>query len=99
MRVISCEVRKPSKKCTNGTRDSSVAICAIAARSWASCTEADASCAKPVAAHGHHVLVVAEDRQRMRGERPRRHMEDRWRQFAGDLVHVRDHQQQALATP
>ena len=49
MRVISCDVRKPSKKCTNGTRDSSVAICAMAARSCASCTEADASCANPVA--------------------------------------------------
>ena len=44
----SCEVRKPSKKCTNGTRVSSVAACATSARSWASCTDADASSAKPV---------------------------------------------------
>ncbi len=44
----SCEVRKPSKKCTNGTRDSSVAACATAARSCASCTDAEHSRAKPV---------------------------------------------------
>ena len=44
----SCEVRKPSKKCRNGTRASSVAACAIAARSCASWTEPEASIAKPV---------------------------------------------------
>jgi alkanesulfonate monooxygenase SsuD/methylene tetrahydromethanopterin reductase-like flavin-dependent oxidoreductase (luciferase family) len=38
----------PSKKCTKGTRDSSVAICAMAAKSCASCTDADDSSAKPV---------------------------------------------------
>jgi len=41
-------VRKPSKKCTNGTRVASVAACATSARSCASCTEADASSANPV---------------------------------------------------
>ena len=46
--LTSCEVRKPSKKCRNGTRLSSVAICAIRAMSWASWTEAEASSAKPV---------------------------------------------------
>ena len=44
----SCEVRKPSKKCRKGTRDSRVAACAIAARSWASCTEFEQRSAKPV---------------------------------------------------
>ena len=44
----SCEVRNPSKKCTNGTRVWSVAACATSARSWASWTEAEASSAKPV---------------------------------------------------
>ena len=47
-------------------------------------------------AHGHHVLVIAEDREGMRGERARGHVEDRCGQLACDLVHVRDHQQQAL---
>ena len=41
-------MRKPSKKCTNGTRVRSVAAWATRARSWASCTEADDSSAKPV---------------------------------------------------
>ena len=44
----SCEVRNPSKKCTNGTRVASVAACATSARSWASWTDAAASSAKPV---------------------------------------------------
>ena len=46
--LSSCEVRNPSKKCTNGTRVASVAACATRARSCASCTEADASSANPV---------------------------------------------------
>ena len=46
--------------------------------------------------HGHHVLVVAKDRQPLSGQRPRRDMKNRRRKFAGDLVHVRDHQQQPL---
>ena len=44
----SCEVRKPSKKCRNGTRDLSVVACATSAKSLASCTEAEHSRAKPV---------------------------------------------------
>ena len=47
--ATSCEVRKPSKKCRNGTRDSSVAACAISAKSITSCTELEASMPKPVA--------------------------------------------------
>src|ERR1035438_10677287 len=44
----SCEVRKPSKKCMKGIRDSSVAICATSAISATSCTELEASIAQPV---------------------------------------------------
>ncbi len=47
----SCDVRKPSKKCMNGTRESSVAACAMAAKSCASCTDAALSIAKPVVRH------------------------------------------------
>ncbi len=48
MRLSSWEVRNPSKKCRNGTRVRRLAACATAARSCASCTELDASIAKPV---------------------------------------------------
>ncbi len=44
----SWEVRKPSKKWRNGTRDFKVAGWATSARSCASCTEAEASIAHPV---------------------------------------------------
>ena len=44
----------------------------------------------------HHVRVIAKDRQRVRGQRPRRHMHRRRGQLAGNLEHVRNHQQQAL---
>ena len=44
----SCDVRKPSKKCTNGTRDRNVAAWATAAKSCASCTLPAASIAQPV---------------------------------------------------
>ena len=47
-------------------------------------------------AAGHDVRVVAEDRQGMRGERAGRHVHREGRELAGDLVHVGDHQQQAL---
>ena len=40
--------------------------------------------------------MVAEDRQGMGRHGARRHMEDRRRQFAGDLVHVGNHEEQAL---
>ena len=44
----------------------------------------------------HHVLMVAEDGQGMRGQGAGRHMEDAGQQFAGDLVHVGNHEQEAL---
>ncbi len=45
---------------------------------------------------GHHVAVVAEDRQRVRGDRTGGDVDHRRRELAGDLEHVRQHQQQAL---
>ena len=77
-------------------RDSSVAACAISARSVASCTELEDSIAKPVERHGHGIRVVAKDRQRLRGDRARGNMNHRRGEFARDLVHIGDHQQQAL---
>ena len=46
--LISCEVRKPSKKWRNGIRARYVAACATSARSCASWTEPAASIAQPV---------------------------------------------------
>ena len=43
-------------------------------------------------AAGHHVGVVAEDRQRVVSQRTSAHVEDAGQKLAGDLVHVRDHQ-------
>ena len=47
-------------------------------------------------ARGHHVGVVAEDRERVGGERARGDVDDGGRELAGDLEHVREHQQQPL---
>ena len=47
-------------------------------------------------AYGHHVGVVSEDREGVRGQRTRGDMKHRRCELAGDLVHVRNHQQQAL---
>jgi hypothetical protein len=44
----------------------------------------------------HHITVIAEDAQRMGGDRAGRHVDHRRCQLAGDLVHVRDHEQQSL---
>ena len=44
----------------------------------------------------HNVAVVAEDVQGVAGEGPGRNVEHAGQQLARDLVHVRDHQQQAL---
>ena len=79
-----------------GIRPARVAAWAMRAKSMTSCTEAEQSMAKPVVAAGHDVGVIAEDRQGLGGQGARRDMHDRRRQFAGDLVHVGDHQQQAL---
>ena len=49
-------------------------------------------------AGGHHVGVIAEDAQRMSRHRTGRDVQHRRRQLAGDLVHVRQHQQQTLRT-
>ena len=47
-------------------------------------------------AGGHDVGVIAEDRQALAGQGPRRDIEDRRQHFAGDLVHVGEHQHQPL---
>ncbi len=47
-------------------------------------------------AGGHHIAVVAENRKRLRGQRPCRHVNDERVQFARDFVHVRNHKQQSL---
>ena len=46
--------------------------------------------------HRHHVLVVAEDRQRVRRNGAGRHLKHPRQELARDLVHVGDHEQQAL---
>ena len=45
---------------------------------------------------GHHVGMVAENREGMRRQRACGHVHDERGEFAGDLVHVGDHQQQTL---
>jgi hypothetical protein len=52
--------------------------------------------AQPVCPHGHHILVIAEDGETLRRDGSRSNVEDRRRQLAGDLIHVGDHEQQAL---
>ncbi len=47
--------------------------------------------------HRHHVLVIAVDAQALRSQRARRHVEHHRGELTGDLVHIRNHQQQALA--
>ena len=47
-------------------------------------------------ARRHHVAVIAENGKGLCRERARRDMKHRRRQFAGNLVHVRDHEQQPL---
>ncbi len=44
----------------------------------------------------HDVLMVAKDGQSMRGQSAGRNMEDAGQKFAGNLVHVGDHEQQTL---
>ncbi len=44
----------------------------------------------------HHVLMVAEDAQRVRSDRACRYMKHARKHLAGYLVHVRNHQQQTL---
>ena len=49
-------------------------------------------------AAGHHVLVVSEDGEGVRGERAGGHVEDGREHLAGDLVHIRNHQQKTLGS-
>jgi len=45
---------------------------------------------------GHHVLVVAENIKGAGGQGPRGYMEHRRSKFPGNLVHIGNHQEQAL---
>ena len=47
-------------------------------------------------ARSHNILMVAENRERLCGQRARRYVEHARKQLTRDLVHVGDHQQQAL---
>ena len=91
----SCEVRKPSKKCTKGTRDKRGGL-GDQGQVVRLLHRAGTSMAEAGLAHGHHVAVVAEDRQGVGGQRPGRDVEDGRGQLTGDLEHVGDHQQEAL---
>ena len=51
---------------------------------------------KPGASHAHHIAVVAEDGQGVGGQCAGGHVEHAWQHLTGDLIHIRDHQQQAL---
>ncbi len=44
----------------------------------------------------HHVLVIAENRKRVRGQSPGRDVKDTRQELAGDLVHIRNHEQHTL---
>ena len=52
---------------------------------------------EPGLPHRHDVLVVAEDAERLRGERTGGHVPAGGRELTRDLVHRGDHEQQALA--
>ncbi len=47
-------------------------------------------------AAGHNVAVIAEDVQRVAGDGARGHVEHCGQKLAGNLVHIRDHQEQTL---
>src|ERR1700739_358363 len=85
----SCEVRKPSKKCRNGMRDSSAASWAMRAKSCASWTALEQS--KSGGASGHDVAVVAEYGQSVGGQCAGGNVNNGGRQLTSDLVHVGDH--------
>ncbi len=55
----------------NGSRERSEAACEISAKSIVSCTEAAPSIPQPGRTAGHDVAVVAENGERVRGDRAR----------------------------
>ena len=93
---ISWEVRNPSKKCTNGTLERRVAAWATRAKSWASCTEDAASIAQPV----ERIAMTSLWSPKIERAWVATVRAATWitaeRQLAGDLEHVRHHEQQAL---
>ena len=95
--ATSCDVRKPSKKCRTGMRDAQRRRLADEGEVVRFLHRGRRQQHHPRLAAGHDVGVVAEDRQRVRGHGAGRDVHAERRQFAGDLVEVGDHQQQALA--
>ncbi|MPN41340.1 hypothetical protein SDC9_188883 [bioreactor metagenome] len=51
---------------------------------------------KPGLSATHDIRMISKDRKRMRGQCARADMKHAGQQFAGDFVHIRDHQQQTL---
>ncbi|MNF02981.1 hypothetical protein D3C80_2022170 [compost metagenome] len=47
-------------------------------------------------AHGHHIGMITKNRQGVRRDGTRRHMQHKRRQFTGQFIQRRDHQQQTL---
>ncbi len=93
----SCEVRKPSKKCRNGPRAQGGGL-GDQGKVHDFLDVVGAEHGPAGGAAGHDVGVVAEDvESAWAADGAGRNMEDRGGQFAGDLVHVGDHQQQTLA--
>ncbi len=77
-------------------RDSSVAAWAISASVHRFLYRIGRQQCEAGLAGGHRILVIAKNRQRLRRDRARGDVDHRRRQFARNLVHVGDHQQQAL---
>jgi hypothetical protein len=93
---ISWLVRKPSKKCTKGTLESMAERCATQGQVHALLHAGGGQHGEAGLTAGHDVLVIPEDGQGVRGDGAGGHMEHAWQQLSGNLVHVRDHEQQAL---
>ena len=69
--LTSCDVRNPSKKCTNGMRDANVALCATRREVVRFLHRARTEHRPAGHPGGHDVGVIAEDRERLRGHAPR----------------------------
>ena len=90
-------VRKPSKKLRKGTLPLTERPGERQElRSMTSCTLPSHSMAKPVWRQAHDVGVVAEDVEGVGRNSTRRNVEDGGQLLSGNLVHVGNHEQQAL---
>ncbi len=89
-----CGTRRRNARTERGSAGS--AAWAIRAKSWASWTLLEASMPKPVWRTAMTSEWSPKIESAWQASDAGRHVEDRRRELAGDLVHVRDHQQQAL---